>query len=218
MAKTPKLAGTETKAGKLRELQKLGLTDAKTFSKGAAKVWSDYKTIFPKGVPATTTFIKASAEARKACASVNMRVLGNAVVFPTRPGGDVKIRETKHGVFVEYGVKGRALDKIVLSKNGDHLKYGMKLARQARARQDPDNVSLVFGTLKTSNYKIGGVQVNSFQRDVARLTQDPLDAVLDDRYAVEKLEVDGETVRIDNAFIDRLAETNGTTALIFVRW
>ncbi len=212
------MTGTETKAGKLRELRAHGLTDAKTFSKGAAKVWADYKTAFPKGVPTTTTFIKASAEARKACASANMRVLGNTVVFPTRPGGVVKIKESKHGVFVEYGQKGKKLDKIVLSKNGDHLKYGMKLARRERARQDPDNVSLVFGTLKTSNYKIGGVEVHSFQRDVARLYQDPLNAMLDDRYATNKLEVDGETARIDNDFVDLLAETNGTTALIFVHW
>lgn len=210
--------GTETKAGKLRELHRLGLTDAKTFSKGAAAIWSDYSAAFPKGLPKTSTTIKASAEARKACASVNMRVIGNAVIFPLSPGGVAKIRETKNGVFVDYGPMGKKLDTIVLSKKGDHIKYGMKLAKRNAARADPEKVSQVYGTLKVSNYRKGNVDVHTFQRDVARLYESPLEALLDDRYATDKLELDGETPRVDTDFIELLKETNGATALIVAHW
>ena len=199
-------------------MQRLGLTDAKTFSKGAAKLWGDYTKEFPKGLPKNLTAIRASADARKACASVNMRVIGNAVLFPSAPNGEVKIRETKNGVFVEYGRKGGKLDSIILSKKGDHIKYGMKLARRNAARQDPDKVTQVYGTLKTSDYKVGDVEVHSFQRDTARLYENPLDALLDDRYATDKLEMDGETPRVDSGFIDRLRKTNGATALILAHW
>lgn len=199
-------------------MRRLGLTDAKTFSKGAAKLWSDYTKEFPKGIPKNLTTIKASADARKACASVNMRVIGNAVLFPSAPNGEVKIRETKNGVFVEYGRKGAKLDTIILSKNGDHIKYGLKLARRNKARENPDKVTHVYGTLKTSDYKVGQVEVHSFQRDVARLYENPLDALLDDRYATNKLEMDGETPRVDMGFIDRLKKTNGASALILAHW
>lgn len=199
-------------------MQRLGLTSAKTFSKGAARVWADYSAAFPKGLPKGSTTIKASAEARKACASVNMRVIGDAVVFPITPGGTAKIRETKNGVFVDYGRKGAKLDTIILSKKGDHIKYGMKLAKRNLARADPENVTQVYGTLKVSNYKVGGTEVHTFQRDTTRLYENPLDALLDDRYATDKLELDGETVRIDSGFVDLLHETNGATALIAAHW
>lgn len=212
------MTGTETKAGKLRELQRLGLTDAKTYSKGAAAVWADYTKTFPKGLPEKSVFIKASAEARRACASVNMRVIGSAVVFPAGTGGTAKIRETKNGVFIDYGLKGKKLDTIILSKKGDHIKYGMKLAKRNMARADPDNVSQVYGTLKVSNYKSGSVDVHTFQRDTARLYENPLNALLDDRYATDKLELDRETLRVDSDFIDLLKETNGVAALIVSHW
>lgn len=198
-------------------MQRLGLTDAKTFSKGAAAVWSDYNKTFPKGLPESSTFIKASADARKACASVNMRVIGNAVVFPAGKGV-ANIRETKNGVFIDYGRKGAKLDTIILSKKGDHIKYGMKLAKRNAARADPEKVSQVYGTLKVSNYRSGSVDVHTFQRDTARLYENPLDALLDDRYATDKLEIDGETPRVDSGFIDLLKETNGAAALIVSHW
>lgn len=147
-----------------------------------------------------------------------MRVIGEAVVFPITPGGTAKIRETKNGVFVDYGRKGAKLDTIILSKKGDHIKYGMKLAKRNSARADPENVTQVYGTLKVSNYKVGGTEVHTFQRDTTRLYENPLDALLDDRYATDKLELDGETVRIDSGFVDLLQETNGATALIVAHW
>lgn len=214
------MTGTETKAGKLRELRRLGLTDAKTFSKGAASVWADYTKAFPKGPPKNATFIKASADARKACATVNMQIIGNVVVFPTGPGGTAKIRETKRGVFIDYGRAGKKFkdfhDTIILSKDGNHIKYGMELAKRNQRREGED-VSAAYGTLKTHAYKSGDEMVNGFMRDTARAYENPLDALLDDRYAVDKQSIEVSEVRLEKGFIDRLQQKNGVAALIRVR-
>lgn len=213
----------ETKAGKLRELRARGLTDAKTFSKGAARVWDDYKAAFPKGGPKNATFIKASPDARKACASVNMKTFGEFVLFPTGPGATAKIRETKHGVFVSYGRAGAKFkdyhDEIILSKKGDHIAYGMKLAKRNAARKgDGGKVMQTYGTLKTHAYTSGGEMVNGFMRDTARAYENPMKALLDERYAVDGGETDPDVSQpITKGFMQLLQETNGVAALILVR-
>lgn len=222
MGKTSKVTGTETKAGKLREMRRLGLTDAKTFSKGAAAVWADYSKAFPKGTPKNATFIKASADARKACASVNMQIIGNVVVFPTGPGGTAKIRETKRGVFIDYGRAGKKFkdfhDTVILSKDGNHIKYGMELAKRNQRREgDTDEISASYGTLKTHAYKSGGEMFNGFMRDTARAYENPLNALLDDRYAQDKDSIEATEIRLDKGFVDRLQQKNGVAALIRVR-
>lgn len=212
-------------------MRRLGLTDAKTFSKGAAAVWADYSAAFPKGSPKNATFMKASAEARTACASVNMKTFNEFVMFPTGPGGTAKIRETKNGVFVSYGRAGARFksyhDEIILSKKGDHIQYGAKLAKRNRKRQDNSKVMHTYGTLKTHAYKVGGEMVSGFMRDTARTYENPLGALMDDRYANDKAVIseagdddreDGEGgLAITKGFVKLLQETNGVAALILTR-
>jgi hypothetical protein len=226
MAKAPSKA--PTKAGMLRELKSHGMVSAttKTFNKSAQKVWADYREAFPNGASGKQAFLAASKEARAACASVNMRIIGNAVVFPKHSDGwDVKLRETKRGVFVEYGPKKSFKthsDTIILSKDGNHIKYGVELARRNKAREGED-ITATYGTVKTHAYSTGkkkdgtaGEMINGFMRDTARATENPLDALLDNRYSVDSLNL-AAPPKIDKGFISKLAQTNGVAALIRVR-
>jgi hypothetical protein len=153
-----------------------------------------------------------------------MRIVNEFVMFTTGPGGTAKLRETKHGVFVAYGRAGARFkdyhDEIILSKNGDHIKYGVKLAKRNRARQKDDaKVMTAYGTLKTHAYTSGGEMVQGFMRDTARAYPDPLKALLDDRYAIDGGETDPDTegVIVDNDFVAELEERNGVAALIMTR-
>lgn len=196
----------------------------KTFNKGAQKVWADYKHAFPNGASDKQAFISVSKDARATCASVNMRVIGDAVVFPRNSANTtVKIRETKRGVFVEYGPSKSFKthsDTIILSKDGNHLKYGMELARRNKAREGED-ISASYGTLKTHAYNTSkkgnpeGEMVRGFMRDTARTYEDPWSAIFDDRYANATIQLAPQAM--DKKFIAALEETNGVAALIRVR-
>jgi hypothetical protein len=225
MAKAPKVE--ETKAGKLRLLRAIGLTENKTFSKSASRAWDHFITEFPHGKPPKNSlFIKVSPEAKRACASVNIRVVGDFIAFPVPPGGSAKIRETKHGVFLDYGRKGAEFknnqDTIILAKDLNHIKYGMKIAKRQKARDDAnENTTAVYGTLKTHAYgatRTGeGEMIKGFMRDVARTYDNPLDALLDDRYAADKTNIAGSHMVITADFVDKLHEKNGVAALIMTR-
>jgi len=211
-------------------LQSLGITSDKTYSKRVDKAWGEFNAAYKNGKPPShLKFVKASAEVRKAAASVNIRSIGDTIVFPVSEKGIVKIRETKHGVFIRYGSpKAETLDEIVLSKDGDHLAYGLKLAKResSRANKKEGNTpyKYSYGSLKIHTYKTGGVEVKGFMRDVAGAKIDPLEALFDDRYS--KAGNDSETLRdeldayeiegtkITKELVSGLQELNGTVALI----
>lgn len=147
-------------------------------------------------------------------------------MFPTGPGATAKIRETKNGVFVSYGRAGAKFkdyhDEIILSKKGDHIAYGMKLAKRNAARKGDDGkVMQTYGTLKTHAYTSGGEMVNGFMRDTARAYENPMKALLDDRYAVDGGETDPDddalSQPLTKGFLNLLQEKNGVAALILVR-
>lgn len=211
-------------------MQSLGITSDKTYSKRVDKAWEEFNSAYKNGKPPThLKFVKASKEARKAAASVNIRTIGDTIVFPVSEKGIVKIRETKHGVFIRYGApKAETLDEIVLSKDGDHLAYGLKLAKRESTRANKKEGSTPYkysyGSLKTHKYTTGGVEVKGFMRDVASAKIDPLDALFDDRYS--KADIDSESLRDDleayeiedtkitKELVSGLQELNGTVALI----
>ena len=221
MAKAPKELTQKAKLEKLKSLNIVG-DSAKTFGKTASRLWAEFTTAFPKGTAGNQTFIKASKAAIKACDSVNMRTIGGAVVFPSGSNGTAKIRETKHGVFIDYGPKNARkgkLDTIILSKDGNHIKYGMKLARRESLRADPDLELTAWGTLKTHAFNTkkngSGEMVRGFMRDVAVSHQNPEDALYDNRYG-GGLTIDPHA--LTDKFVAELAQTNGTAAMIRVRY
>lgn len=224
MAKSPKKELSQKgKLDKLKALHIVGPT-VKTFNKGVKSLWSDYIAAFPKNVAGNQTFLRASPEARAACESVNMRVIGGAVVFPTGTGGTAKLRETKRGVFIDYGRKGEKpgkFDTIILSKDLNHIKYGMELARKNKSARDGHGALQVWGTVKTHAYNTGKnshAVVQGFMRDTARTYNNPLEALLDTRYKSDKMiEVEPEQ-KMAGDFIDRLQQTNGVAALIRVNY
>jgi hypothetical protein len=227
MAKAPKALTQKAKLGKLKALHIAG-DDVKRF-KDVAHLWADYTAAFPKNTASNQTFLKASPDALKACDSVNMRTIGGAVVFPTGSGGVAKLRETKHGVFIDYGPrtakKGR-FDTIILSKSGNHIKYGMELAKREARRAELDesrDPSLrAWGTLKTHAYNTkknkGGEMIRGFMRDVANSFPDAVDALYDNRYGAggnaNKL---GEHP-LTAEWLEKLQATNGTAAMIRVNY
>lgn len=231
MAKSPKSKELSQK-GKLDKLKALHIVGptVKTFNKSAKSLWSDYIAAFPKGVAGNQTFLRASPDARKAAESVNMRVIGGAVVFPTGTGGTAKLRETKRGVFIDYGRKGAErgkLDTIILSKDLNHIRYGMELSRKHKNKKDGHGFLHSWGTLKThafSTSKNGtGEMVRGFMRDTARAEIDPLAALLDNRYKASTMDLDDEfddddAPLITREFVARLQETNGVAALIRVNY
>ena len=206
--------------------------NVKTLNKSASKLWSDYSEIFPNGVK-NQAIVPASEAARKACASVNIRVLGNAIVFPSGSGQSVRVRETKLGVYVGFKHKNSVqFDEVILSKDGNHLKYGAKIARDMTRRQSGDaDLHAVWGTLKTHAYSVQSVRkskggagnvhvekphemVNGFMRDLAVTHEDFNDALSDDRYSALKFLEKSPTMNSD--YVKYLQETNGTAALIRV--
>lgn len=150
-----------------------------------------------------------------------MLSIGGFVRFPKPPGGAVKIRETKNGVFIDYGKNGNRLDTIILSKNLDHIKYGMKIAKRDYARQNArDEIMHAWGTLKTHAYQTGRdtPMIKGFMRDTTVSHENPMSAVFDDRYSVDKIAAEINEVKLTDKFIDKLQQTNGVAALIRVNF
>lgn len=187
----------------------------KTFNKSARAVWSEYETAFQgRNVPATVTLLKASKQARDVCRGVNMTVIGDFVVYPTAKNNYAKLRETKHGVFIDYGASRKYTNTIILSKDGDHLAYGHKLSKRRSGGMH------AYGTLKTHMYKVGGVEVNGFMRDTTRLYTDPLSAMSDNRYSIDTESAEIEYANFDSLgdYYDAARVSNGITALIRVNF
>lgn len=233
MAKAPKGKPLTQKA-KLDNLKTLGFVgkSVKTFNKSVARTWTEFNTAFPDGKLFKTAALKTvSPEAAKVCRDVNMLVIGDKLVFPAQ-NRKVTIRETAKGVFVEEVRKnypdGTPIPKnllklepkttIVLSKDGDHIKYGRELARKHGKKQRLESNPIMYGTLKTRSVKSKGVEYKTFMRDLARMHQRADDAIIDHRYidAVEDIERDDYENTAE--YLDACAETNGTVALIRVEF
>jgi hypothetical protein len=228
MAKAPVKALTQkAKLGKLKALHIAG-DNVKRF-KDVAHLWADYTAAFPKNTASNQTFLKASPAALKACDSVNMRTIGGAVVFPTGSGGIAKLRETKQGVFIDYGPRGAKrgkFDTIILSKDGNHIKYGMSLAKREARRSEIDDSGepslRAWGTLKTHAYNTkknkDGEMIRGFMRDVATSYPDALDALYDNRYGAGGAANQLDPHPLTTEWLEKLQATNGTAAMIRVNY
>lgn len=227
MAKTPKVK-KETNATRLETLKKNGFIDnsVKTFNKTVKTAWMEFNAAFPNGrVFRKSTLVTVSKDTIPILRGSNMLVVGNKLVFPAE-GAHVKVRETKKGIFIDAkrttDAAGRRIKNgnsytIILAKDGNHIKYGLELARKTGKKAELKNGQLTaYGTLKTSSLKLAdGTTVKTFMRDMSAGYESAAGAIEDDRYnqgAADEILEDDYGTRAE--YLSDVAETNGVHALI----
>lgn len=196
------------------------------------KTWDEFNTEFPNGKVFKNANLKTvSPEAAKVLRGTNMLVIGDKLVYPASTR-KVTIRETAKGVFIEEQVSrtpdGRIFDKAeqkrqpkvttILSKDGNHLKYGRELARKAGKRQRLEDRPIMWGTLKLSTMKGSKGTIKTFMRDLARLHETTEGAIIDHRYFKVEEEIERDDFESTDEYLEANAETNGVAALIRVEF
>ena len=162
---------------------------AKTFGKKARAIFAELPDKFTKPIISDThKFVRVDAEIEGVLKSANLDVVAGHLMFPGGPRNThtVKIRETKHGVFVRYTTKSGQKSEIVLAKNGDHIGYAKKLYGNRREHFDANGDYINFGTLKEATWETSKGRHVGYMRDTVGTTQALQDAVENNRYAVDK--------------------------------
>lgn len=164
---------------------------AKTFGKRAQAVFAELPDKFRKPIIADShKFIKVDAEVEGVLRSANLDVVAGHLMFPGGPQGThkVKVRETKHGVFVAYTTKRGSKSEIVLAKDGNHIAYARKLYGNKREHFDQNGDYINFGTLKEASWSTKTGIHTGYMRDTVGTQQTLSAAVENNRYAVDKAE------------------------------
>ena len=182
------------------------------WGKAAESAAAQYEKYFnlekPQSGKWTTKYV--SDAAADTLRSVNIPVIktkyGNQMWFPMGAKSSVRVRETKHGVFVTWDSTkqpGKRIKEnyfeIILKKGGnafDHIKYAKKLHRNDRGYS--------YGRVRESIFKSASKgDLHAFTLDLQRLSTDPLAAAVDenqsDRLMWElNLVTDGKVERVES--------------------
>lgn len=208
-----------TQKQKLQKLKDGGFVDksVKTFNKSVKTAWTEFNAAFKTGnVFRNAALLKGSKGALSAARSVNMLVVGDRIVFPA---GNTKVKIYEKGnriTIIQTKASGHR-DVIVLAKDGNHIPEGIKYAQNFRNKKGKKHS---FGTLKTHDLETTkGEFVKGFMRDVSKTYENPIDALTDERYVIEKVGLDPAEYYKDPAkFISAAYANNGVSALILTEY
>lgn len=203
---------------KLKALKAAGVVPKSArWGKAAQSAAEQYERYFslekPQSGKWTTKYV--SDAAADTLRGVNIPVIktkyGNQMWFPLGAKSSVRVRETKHGVFVTWDSTkqpgNRAKEnyyEIILKKGGnsfDHVKYAKKLDRKDHGYS--------YGKVRESVFHSASKgDLHAFTLDLTRLVTDPYMAAMD-AHQSERLSWDMDTV--SDGKIER---TQSVTALI----